>query len=645
MGIPALNPSGSGNGNGSSTGPGSALGETPGSPALTRVANLIQLEADIIAFTDRLYEQATTDRDREREIRETSRTIDYLEGRQWSSQARYARNRPVLNKVKRHFWDQVGLLTDLSLDYTVKLFDRLNDFSDFENLLNQLSVHWAQSNDVKFGDSLYDVILYGLLHTGPAKIQWNSRLAGGMGDCQLIPVAPWQWATLGAGFDPQDAECVLYFPVVTREHIARRFGKALASRVQCDMESGSALSGHFNRPSHISKESWSRMGSGLRVSLGIKQSSSASDSPYPMAMSREYWLRDDATNDGSQTVCVGPADSRGMPAVNWAYLVEPGMALYPRGRIIVTAGGAVLEDGPNPYWHSKFPFPVFRPFRVPWRMSGSPMMKSWMQMNTVINTIMGGMLDHLNSVNEPTLVAPKGAFPSADWDALDPGAPGGKIKYNNNAPRAPEFAKRAEFPVAANLQYIQEVNKELDMSSGAAAMQAALGKKQVPGGDSLEMILSSRSLPVKVESRALAGFIEDGGWMVVADMLQFYSVAHRVSALGAQGITSSDYRPIYGEAIPEGMKPEDFVRKFQGIVRRDTLLQSQKDTKIQYAFALAKMGKISDRMLFRILDENFDYETNKKELLEESVIKLKVAAAAASLQGKGPGAGGAKTRK
>ena len=70
-------------------------------------------------------------------------------------------------------------------------------------------------------------------------------------------------------------------------------------------------------------------------------------------------------------------------------------------------------------------------------------------MNNIINRVLGGMQDYLDSVIEPTLVAPKGAMPPSDWDALDAGASGGKIKYNNNAPKPPEFMKKAEFPIAA----------------------------------------------------------------------------------------------------------------------------------------------------------------------------------------------------
>jgi hypothetical protein len=611
-----------------------SLGETPRTTAGVAVdQKLVDLERDIVAWTDKLYTTATEDRDFTREVRETTRIIDYLSGKQWGAKQRQSRSRPVLNKVRRHFWENVGLLTDLALDFQVKLFDKLNDFSEFEKILNELCVHWAQMN--QFEDRQYDVTLYGLLHTGPSKIQWNSTLHGGMGDVQLVPVAPWQWGTLGAGTNPQDAECIMYFPIVTKEHLIRRFGET-ARRVECDSEySPGALQGGYKRPAHVPKETWSRMNNALRTMMGIKQNLAADDTPYPMVMQKEFWINDDNVNERSQTVCVGPADSHGRPRVNWAYMVEPGEKLYPRGRVIVTAGGKVLEDSPNPYWHSKKPFPVFRPFRLPWQMSGDPMMRPWVQMNDVINQILGGMQDYLKGIIEPTLVAPKGAFPAADWDALDPGAAGGKIKYNNNAPKAPEFAKRAEFPLAATKDYVTMIEREFDMSSGASAMQQALNKKQVPGSDSLDAILSSRSLPVRVESRSLASYLVEGGGMVLSDMLQFYSVGHRVAVLGTKGISASDYRPLYGQAIPQGMKPEEFVAKFQGVVKRDTLLASQKESKQQIAFALSKMGKLSDRNLFKILDSNFDYETNLKELLAEAKIKILVAAAGAAAQGKG----------
>jgi len=607
--------------------------ETPPAPRLSPGQALL-LERQVIEFTDKLFETATQDPDYEKEIRDTLRLVEFIfDGRQWAEKSRFARNKPVLNKARRHFYESVSLLTDLALDFQIKSFDHEGQHSEFEDILNALCVHWAEKN--YFEDRTYDCVLYGLLHTGPAKLQWNSSLNGGMGDVQLVPIAPWQWATLGCGGDPQDAECIIYYHAVTKDHLIRRFGKT-AERVECDADFGSALSGNFNRPSSISAASWAGMSQTLRKKLGVR-SSAGSDNPYPIALLKEYWLNDDSTNDRSYTVTVGPSDSSGEPLVNWAYRVEPGERLYPRGRVMCTAGGALLEDQCNPYWHARKPFPVYRPYRLPWKMSGDSSVRSWVQMNQVINKILGGSLDSLYSINEPTLIGPKGAFPKGDWESLDPGAAGGKIAYNNNAPKAPEFAKRAEFPFAPAMQSIDLISKELDMSSGASAIGQALNKKQVPGGDALEMILSSRSLPIRIQSRALTSFVEEVGSMGVADMLQFYSVAHRVAILGARGISMSDYRPLYGQAWnrDSGMKPEEFVRRYSFVIRPDSTLAIQRENKIPIAMALRKQGDISSQELMRRLDPNFDFKRNREELIEEAKIKLALGALNAAATGKG----------
>jgi len=595
----------------------------------------ILLERDIVEFTDRIFDQATTDREFEKLNKETYRLMRYLDGEHWQGGLRRGRNRPVLPSTERCFWDSVGLLTDLALDFQVKLWNKQQEFNEFESLINSLVTHWVYKSGYEAAQ--YDIILYGLLHTGPCKVQWNARKAGGQGDVDVVPIAPWQWAAIGSGTNPQDSECILYFPVVTKDSLIRDYGRT-AMRVECDLDySSGSLKGQFNRPGHMGRAQWNALPQTLRTVLGQKGGPSASDVMYPMSLKKEFWLNDPSRNETSRTVTVGPADSNGEPRVNWAYRVEPGEMLYPRGRVIITSGGVVLEDQPNPYWHSKKPFPLYRPFRVPWKLMGSLQMKSWVQMNTIIDRVLGGMQDYLDSVIEPTLVAPKGALPPADWDALDPGASGGKIKYNNNAPKAPEFMKKAEFPIAAAKQFIDDVRREFEMASGSSAIQQALSKKQVPGSDSLDTILNSRSLPIRVKSRALASFAEEAGEMVVSNMLQFYTVAHRVNILGKEGISSSDFRPVYAQGIPAGLRPEEFVRKFTGTCKRDTILESQKAEKKQLALALAKLGKLSDRNLFRALDVSFDFDQNKMEMLEEARLKLLVAAAAAAAQGKGMG--------
>ena len=86
------------------------------------------------------------------------------------------------------------------------------------------------------------------------------------------------------------------------------------------------------------------------------------------------------------------------------------------------------------------------------------------------------------------------------------------------------------------------------------------------------------------------------------------------------------------------MKGEDFVRKFAGVIKRASMLQSQQDQLKQTALILSKLGKLSDRNLFRILEpDGFNFEQNQSELLEEARLKMMVGAAAAALQGRAKG--------
>jgi len=511
--------------------------------------------------------------------------------------------------------------------------------SEFEKLINILAVYWAKHSH--FEDRTYDVVHYGMLHSGWSKLRWNSRLNGGLGDMELVGIAPWNIALASGTNDPADAEALCYYNVVTLNQLIRDYGD-IARRVEPDSvysQGGANLSSDSLRPSYVNKDVWAKLGDPLKKRM-LGDAAPSSDDVYPKTLRKEFWLRDDSTNESSRTVIVGPEEN-GRPKYSWCYYCEPGEALYPRGRVITTASGVALCDSPNPYWHARFPFSPFRPLRVPWQLKGLSPVRPWLQMQNITNRIYGGLLDFINAILEPTLIAPKAAFPQADWDALDPGAAGGKIRFNNNSPKAPEFAKKAELPGWV-FQYLQEIGKEYDMASGASAMSQALGKKQVPGDDALERIMSSRSLPIKVQSRALTSWVSAIGEMGVANILQFYSPAHRVAILGTQGLSSSDFRPIYGEALPLGMKPEEFVQKFCFTVKPDSTLASQKNEKTAVAFELQKRGILSARGLMRHLDANFDFEANKQELIEEARVKILLAGAAAVATGKGQGHGGHK---
>jgi hypothetical protein len=127
-----------------------------------------------------------------------------------------------VNRFLRHFEEITGLLSDLELDFTLKFTDKgLDGFSEIEKLVNAQIVDWAHGSD--FEGELTQAIMYGLMHTGPCKVQWNPYLCDGMGDVEFLPLSPLNFLTVGVTSNIQkEAEVCIYRHVVTLAELQRR---------------------------------------------------------------------------------------------------------------------------------------------------------------------------------------------------------------------------------------------------------------------------------------------------------------------------------------------------------------------------------------------------------------------------------------
>lgn len=580
------------------------------------------LEQGVLEWSNAVYEEAERELADSREVRLTSRLIDYITSQQWSAKARFGRSRPIVNRLFRQFIEMAGLLTDIEPDFKVRFLNEEAEYNDLQELLNEMVGLWARMTD--FESELTQTVMWALLHTGYAKVQWNSALNNGMGDCEYIPLGPLQVMTIGSGSRLQNDECVIARWPVTVESLYRVFGEIVHGIVP-DLDTGDA-GGDVSRPGRISQASWTRLNPQLRRMMGVKQPNQARRSRYPRAMLKQFWFRDSSKNEGSKSIQVGDA------RYNWSYVVEPGMPLWPRGRFLIISGGKVLQDGPNPYWHGMFPFAKLRLIRVPWSPNGASPLEPIALMSDIVNRINGGIMDMIRASIEPKIVAPKAAFAQGVWDALDPGAPGSKVMYNNNTPRPPEFPKPPELP-AYVLQMKQDVEKEQDASSGASAISQAIAKKQVPGGDSLDMILNSRSIPIRFMGRGLSSFLTEVGTMIISNKMQFETSKSRIKKFGTKGLTDADFEPFYGQWLEKGMEPEEFVHSVLFEIRKGSLLAIEKNDELQIAFVLRKMGDISRKALYRKLGlSKAEQEKIENELKQEMAEKIALAGAAGQLQ-------------
>ena len=573
----------------------------------------VQLEREVLAWSDAVYDEAERELADSREIRLTSRLIDYISSQQWNAKSRYGRSRPTVNRIFRQFVEMAGLLTDIEPDFQVKFHNEDEQFTALQGLLNEMITMWARVTD--FEMELTQTVMWALLHTGFAKIQWNGAMNNGLGSNEFMPLGPLNVMTIGAGQKLQDDECVIARWPVTVESLVRTFGE-VAMGVIPDLET-SEPTGEVSRPGKMSQASWVRLNPQLKKLLGKRQLD-GKRSRYPKAMLKQFWFKDSTIHKGT-AVTVG--DKR----YNWSYTVESGMPLYPRGRFLIVAGGKVLQDQCNPYWHGMFPFAKLRLIRVPWSTQGASVLEPIALMSDIVNRINGGIMDMIRAAIEPRIVAPKAAFAQSVWDSMDPGAPGSKMQYNNNTPREPSFPKPPELP-AYVLAMKQDVEKEQDATSGASAINQSLNKKQVPGGDSLEMIMNSRSIPIRFMGRGLSSFLTEAGTQIVANEMQFSTSKSRIKMFGTKGLTDADFEYPFGQFLEKGMEPEAFVRQAVFSIRKGSLLAIEKNEEVQIAFSMVKMGVLSRKALYRKLGiPEAEQQRIEKELLEEAAEKIKLA--------------------
>ena len=159
-------------------------------------------------------------------------------------------------------------------------------------------------------------------------------------------------------------------------------------------------------------------------------------------------------------------------------------------------------------------------------------------------------------------------------------------------------------------------------------------------GIGLVLLLCAPAMAATKVNKHMILFEPAGGQMVVSCMLQYYSVGHRVALLGQKGITANDFSPIYGSMLSGGMMPEQFVRKFQFSIRPGSALSFDKETRAQMSTILTERGLLSRRNMFRSLNAagaSIDIKQNEDELIEEALIKIKLAALAGQAGGGGKG--------
>jgi len=587
--------------------------------------NLREYYARLSMWCDGAVEEGISLQQNIPEIKEISNTIDYLLGMQWKESMPSYRAKPVSNEILANFWETIGLLTDIKPMFHIKDIGNDGKFSEIESILNRLAKGWAST--ARFERGLAFSTMYGMLTTAPAKIYWNPLAKGDSGEyCdgditfESLPAS--SLLRIGIGDDLQDDECVIYRKVRTLEWIRRAYPR-MGLLVKPE-DSASKYTVDVRSPVSVMPQLFQILPPAAKRLIGAGHEKTTIQSVYPKAEVQEFWKKDSTVNESPNTIWMGPERAP------WGYWVKPGQMLYPRGRLIVRANGVTLWDEPNPYFHRKKPFALLGLYEVPWQNYAMSVLSPWMKQQDILNQIMAGLLQCVKKAVNPALISPKSALSPEALKAIDASKPGLKVTYNAMSGAPPAWSTPPNVPTYV-LQAYSMVKQAMKQGSGAAAMDDATGKKQIPGADTLDRLTFSKTTPIRLMGRNIEGFVNEIGGMWAANALQFYDAGHRMELLGASGLAKEDYDDMPGTLIPAGYNSEAFVRRYKFTADKGTLLNVQRQDRIQIAFALRKGKDISRANLYKTLDWNINQAENDKQLAEEAA-QIAQAMAAAGVQ-------------
>jgi hypothetical protein len=572
------------------------------------------VQRSIALWCESAWEEASEDQKQVEEIGKIDQYIDYLAGNHWPEGRPSYRSKPVNNRMSRLFWELVAILTDIRPVAEIRATERVKEFVAQEDVINKTMRAWWRNNRIDSKVSM--AIVYAILTTGFVKIQWNENLQFGMGDLEVRPISPRSLLPLKPDTDLQSSEAVIYQDTKSVGWLKRKY-PLRAHLIYPDIEV-SQFEVNLGPPANVSPQLYQQLTPAMTRVLGRNRRSMRT-SAYPMCRYREFWIKDYSTNTSNAIVRMG---NMSHPA-RIGYLVKPGERFYPRGRLIVMAGRQIVEDCPNPYWHGQFPFAMCRLNVVPWQLYGMSDMRSWKDLQDIINQIFAGVLDMIKRAVNPPMVAPSSAIGEEAARQIDLSMPGAKVIYKANSPSPPRIEQTAQLPGFV-LQFLQGTEREMDQQSGIATVDEAMRKKQIPGGDTLDQIRNSKQTPIRMKGRNIEDFVCDCGTQMVPNFFQFYTKERRIFLLGSTGSQPVDFDWKPEVMAPVDTNPAEQIRKFRFEIVEGSLLSIQRVEKTMNLAKLRMNREIDRRTFFEGLDklENVYFDADvveanlKKEMAE-----------------------------
>jgi len=530
--------------------------------------------------------------------------INYIQGDQLDRQKPKDLSNFASNRLGKVSTDITAALTDIKPLFSFKTGNRA--FNDQASVLNKVTQAWWLNNfiDLKLGGGIQLAIPAGCSYL---QLVFNQDLQGGHGDLDVIPldcrdVLPIRPSN---SISVQDQFGVIIRQTETVNYLLAKY-PWMGKRIVADHDVA------FYQPRQTA---FQRMMNTIMtpVAAALRPRTGGGGFRIPGKEVRTAYLKDDSINETKKVVrmAYGPKGER----YSWSYEVAPGDLLYPRGRTMICGKDIIFYDGPNVYWHGKFPLVKLYTdlsFVYPNSFLSKSLVKDLIPHQDCLNEIINGIMDAVNQALKRGVIADSRAIPRSLLEKLNSRKPGFKMMINPSVGEGIKFQDPPNLPQYV-FEFLQWLVNEIEYLSGSTDLSNLAKVKQIPAVESVEAIMQAMTPATRMRGRLMECALRELAEIIKFGFFQFYDAPRRIAMLGEDGVSMEDFDFDPGYLMPDsqfmGYQGLDRIQRaikhahnFTFYVTPNSMLEVALVTRKMLYMQLRRMGEIDHQTFLETME-------------------------------------------